>query len=167
MKMQIKVEKGEVRIGIEEMMGSLTAEEQKAFIKTFSISDAIIEHVVDFICDEDKDGWWAGNSPNTRQRILSRIEQKQLELCPTYCWEPWDKIREALKAIRAKEHIYWFIYHKLPERLREVVINAMTEAGVESDYTTKDADADIARIEEMIKTAFTDMKRGNMPRGEK
>lgn len=154
----MKIEDGEIRLDLIEIMESLSEDDCKMFIKHFSCQSFIIEKVIDYICGDDEDGWWTGDATNIRQKILCRIEKKQLEQSYlSYSWEPWAELTNRLKEIKERKHIYWHLYHDFPDH--HEIWEWMKRRGIDSEYTTKQAHEDIKKIESMILDTLSGMSK--------
>ena len=89
----IKYENGEIKLDIEYVLSAMSEEDQRLFVKAFSLQRNIIEHVINSICGEDPDGWWSSYEDEDRMNMFKRVEQAQLKNWSSYNWE---FIREAL-----------------------------------------------------------------------
>jgi len=150
----VYIKDGHISIDVDDLLGQLSADHLKEILKRFSVSERVIEWVIAYLCGDDEDGWWTGDDANLRQRLLVRVQNSHLADDVLLSWNVFDELRKRLKDIRSKQHVYWFLYHELPDHLRCQVMNLMEQAGVESNYTTKQADADIERIEKMANETF-------------
>jgi len=111
--------------------------------------------------DDDRCNW-SGNSAQRRHELLCQVEAAQLEKLQSstaYSWAPWEAVVAACKELRSKEHVYYVIYHELPAELRDRVLEYFRMLGVESQYGTDRADADLKRIEEAIRAALKVMPK--------
>lgn len=151
--MKIKIEKGDIQISIQELIECLSDDEKLSVAKTLAVSDWFLKKATDYICDEDEDGWWTGDSAQKRHEILRRVEEKQIEKLPYFNWKPWDAIQDSLKRITSREELYWILYHNNDEEKRKWI------DGCNSHYTTKTADEEIEKIKAMISDALKKMKR--------
>ena len=73
----ISYENGNLKLDIDYILSAMSEEDLYAFVKSVALDDFIIQKVVDYICDEDEDGCWTGNSNKVRENILKRVEKKQ------------------------------------------------------------------------------------------
>ena len=145
--MKIKIDGGDLKIGITELIESLSSEQKKEIIHSIACNDDVIKRTIDYICDEDEEGWYSGSNPELRQQALVRIEKKQLETLPTYYWRVWEDLQQELNNIRSKEQVYWSLYHGLGDefgdegkRVSFQVLEMFRKMGIESNYTTKQAE---------------------------
>lgn len=145
---------GDIVIDAADVFAALTGDQFEELIHRLGCAHRVLERAIDFLCDDDSDGWYDSTSVNDRQALLERVEQGHIAKSK-YNWLAWTEIRNALKAIRSEEHIYWRIYHHAPESVREWLRNS----GAKCNYATDEADADIKRIETMINEAFAAMGR--------
>jgi len=159
-------------IDIGGILEAMNEEDTKHFIKTFSIQESVISYVIDYICGDDEDGCWTSMDAEYRMSILQRIEHKQLSEGPRHSWTAWSEICQELKNIRCKQQIYWKLYHNgswgevtlsdgSTKSLEFLISDWLTKCGIESNYTTKEADKDIARIEKLVINALTEMRKEN------
>lgn len=164
----INISQNKIEIDMGHLLEAMDKDDCKAFIKSFACQDFVIEKVIDYICGDDEDGWWTGYSDEYRTKILTRVENTQIKKWSKYNWKVFEELKNRLKEIQEKRHIYWQIYHD--KGFREmIVLNPYTEEkttmgnyisdwfksrNIESNYTTKQADDDINRIEGMIKKSF-------------
>jgi len=157
----IEVENYALKIDLHEIFRAMSAEDQNSFIHALALQSNIIDKVVNYICGEDEFGSWTSAEPELRQKILERVEAKHVSdlgrIGPRYGWRQWSAIEDALKKIRCKQQVYWALHHDkhLNDKYGwELVSDFFKRHGIESDYTTKQADADIAEIKKMIQDAF-------------
>jgi hypothetical protein len=146
---------GNIKIDIYYLFSAMDEESQKSFIHTLALQKQIIELVVDYLCGQDAFGSWSGYDDDWRMQALTRIEGEQLKNWSRYNWKVFSELTDRLKEIRAKEHIYWALHHgAFRDELWPAWDRFCKANGIESNYTTKQADEDIARIEKMLREAL-------------
>jgi hypothetical protein len=152
---------GDLVVPLDRIFLKLSEESKKKFIKDFCISDDVIRIVTNYICGEDDEGFWTSEEMNMRQNILERIENTQLvPRYLSYSWRPWRDLQKRLQDIRCKQHVYWAIHHCEDQELGEKMRRFLASKGVASDYTTKQADADIEDCKQMILSTLKSMHVG-------
>ncbi len=154
----ITVENYQAKIDLRAFFDAMSKEEQREFIRSISIQRDVIECVTNYICGEDEEGWWSSDEPQKRQDILQRIERNQIKDLadngPSFGWQVWSDLRKALQDIACKKHIYWALRHSPDPWTNENAHTFFKNNGIESDYTTKQADEDIKKLFDMVKAAF-------------
>ena len=169
MRTGIDYDKVAIKIDIDYLLESMSEDDCKAFIKHFSIQECVINHVIDYICGDDPDGWWTGNDADLRMKLLQRVEKKQLDRPTRWGWSVWREVEARLKEIRCKQQIYWKLYHNdspfevtlydgTKKTFERMVIDWLSNQGIQSNYTTLEADNDIRRVEGIIVDALKAMK---------
>ena len=141
-------------LDIHELLGSIALENKLELIEALGIQSDVIEETIKYLCGESVN--WTSDEGNMRQRLLERVEKAQLLCLPRYSWEPWSALTQALKDIKCKQHIYWKLYHHGPN-FSETAAGWLIAAGVESNFTTKEADADIAAITKLVQETLKAM----------
>ncbi len=153
----IKINDNGLWVDFDYLMESMSSEDQKMFIKKFAIESNVIDHVVNYICGEDPDGWWSGCADDRRMKILTKVENAQLNKWSGYNWKFIDEATNRLKEIKEKQHIYWALYHSgvdYDSDFSMKVRKFLESNGIESDYTTKQADEEIEKVYSIIKEAM-------------
>lgn len=156
------VEGGFIKVDIDILIDQMETEEKTTILKSLSTSQDVIKWVLDFICNEDEDGWYDGNSENTRQDFLEKVEQTQLGQTLSFYWSPWQELRDKLKTIEANRAVYEKVSsmmrcdHSYSKWFRDNF-----DKDEMSHYTTKGADEKIAEIEKLIITTLESMKKND------
>jgi len=158
MSQEIKIQDSRICLSIESIIQAMSFEQKREVLAWLATDDDVVRSVVDHICGQDEHGWSSGD-PNRRVEILARIENSQLSGKVRYNWRPWDEAKQKIKNIRSTEHLYWLIYHKFDKNLSIPIMDELRRLGVESNYTTKEGDEDIARIEQALNEAFQAMNK--------
>lgn len=143
-------------VSLETIINGMSKEQKREVLSWLATDREVVESVVDHILGRDEQGWSTGD-PNRCLRILGEVEDFQLEYVK-YNWNPWSEIKQKLKDIRADERLYWVLYHQIDTQVSVQVFNELRRLGVESNYTTNEADKDIAVIGKIIENTFKDMK---------
>ncbi len=160
-KEEFYVDNFKLTIDLDKIVRELDTEGKRQLAKTIALESDIFDSVLDYMCGEDKDGCWTTEEPNIRQKFLERAEkahvQDLISQGPRYGWRVWSDIEKALKDIRCKRHIYWALYHSEDEWTKENAWTFFKNNKIESDYTTDQADKDIADIKRMISDAMASM----------
>jgi len=154
---EIKIADSFLCIPIEPIIDTMSFEQKREMLAWLATDSEVIESVVSYITGTDDQGWSTGD-PNRRQRILSEIEGSQLGET-RYNWKPWDEIRQKVKDIRSSEHLYWTLHHKIDQELSRKIFAELRRIGVESNYTTKEGDADVLEIKNLINSTFAGMRK--------
>lgn len=154
--MNIEIKDSKLCIDMESIISSMNYEQKREVLAWLATDYEVVQSVIDHIIGRGDKSWSFGD-PNTRQEILENIERSQLE-SPRYGWKPWSDIREKLKQIRNDQIVYWTLYHKIDPELSRRVFEEFRKLGIESNYTTKEADDDIKRIEKIIEETFKNMQ---------
>jgi hypothetical protein len=152
----IKYEKGDIKLDLAYVFEAMSAEDKLDFIHAISLEKSVIENVCDHLAGDDKNGCWSGYDDEWRMRALRKIENNQLKNWSRYNWKVFEEATHRLKEIKEKEHIYWALHHgpfREPE-MWEIWERFRKQHGITSEYTTKKADADIDRVEGIIKEAL-------------
>jgi hypothetical protein len=147
----MKIEDGYLKLDLDKLFSAMPEETQKEFIKSFAVEETVIEHVIDYICGEDPDGWWTGYASDLRFNLLERVEKTQLKNWSKYNWSVFSEISQALRDIRCKQQLYWQLVYHPNDEICWKIMDWMKSKGIESNFTTKQADDDIARIEKLIR----------------
>ena len=155
---QVTIEGNKIQIEIEHLIQSLSFEKKREILSWLATDSEVVESVINAICGEDELGWAMG-SPNDRQRILERVEGKQVAECLRYNWSPWEDLKQKLKDIRSDERVYWNLYHQCPDDLRRAVFDKTPGISESNNYTGKDADKDVNEIYDMIRDTFKAMQK--------
>lgn len=143
-------------VSLETIINGMSKEQKREVLSWLATDGEVVESVVDHLLGRDEQGWSTGD-PNRCQQILGEVEDFMLA-DRKYFWKPWDYLRQKLKDIRADERLYWVLYHQIDPDVSRRVFDELRRLGVESNYTTKEADKDIAVIGKMIEDTFKDMK---------
>lgn len=143
-------------VSLETIVNGMSKEQKREVLSWLATDREVVESVVDHILGRDEQGWSTGD-PNRCQKILGEAEDFMLT-DRKYSWKPWDELRQKLKDIRADERLYWVLYHQIDQDVSRRVFEELRRLGVESNYTTKEADEDIAAIGKMIEDTFKQMK---------
>lgn len=166
MKKEVEIHEHRLCVDLDLVFRSMPQEQQDQFIHNLALQRNIIDKVVDYICGEDSFGSWTSEEPDLRQKLLDRVESKHVEdlasVGPRYGWRVWSDIQQRLKDIRAKQHVYWALSKDkyFEDQLGwDAVHKFFKRHDIESDYTTKQADADIAEVKQMIQTAMRDFNK--------
>lgn len=156
-------DQGYLKINLERIFNSMSEDDQKSFINELSLQSSVIEYVVSYICGNDEFGSWTSDDQNLRQNLLERVEKAHkddlIEFGPRYSWEIFRKVETRLKDIQTKKNVYWALYHD--EELQRSGFSArrfFEKHGIESNYTTKDADKDIEACKQIIIDAVKELK---------
>lgn len=150
-----KIEDNENKINIDALLEGMSLEDQKKFIKRFAIQSSVIDHVIDYICGEDPDGWWTSMDDELRMKILGRVEDAQIKKWSKYYWDFISEAKDRLKEIREKQHIYWTLYHgAFSEELRDVFFKFCMANNIVSEYTTKQANEDVEKVLKIVEDAL-------------
>jgi hypothetical protein len=144
-------------VSLETIINGMSMEQKKEVLSWLATDWEVMESVVDHILGRDEQGWSTGDS-NRCQKILGEVEDFHLANV-RYDWKPWDEIKQKLRNIRADERLYWVLYHQIDSQTSKMVFDELRRLGVESNYTTKEADEDIATIHEVIKDTFKQMAK--------
>lgn len=156
MSKEIKYENGEIKIDIYYIFSSMSEDDQKSFIHALSLEKNIIENVCDYLAGDDQNGCWSGYDDKWRLRALRRIENRQLEHWSRYNWDVFREATHRLREIREKQHIYWALNHgPFKDDLWFEWMKFCEKNGIKSDYTTEKANADIDRVEAIMKDALS------------
>lgn len=146
-------EEGNVIISLEDIIQNMSKEEKKKLCKTISIDYDVKKAVIDYICDEDEDGWWCSDSGHIREDILMRIEKAQLDKPTWYNWKLIDEAITRLKHMRSENHIYYTLYHlRDPHMLVSDFVRIYLKD--ESEHMTNRADDDIKEVLNIVKNAI-------------
>lgn len=154
---QIEIKDSKLCVSLESLVMGMSIDQKREMLAWLATDDEVVRSVVSHIVGEDDLGWSSGD-PSRRQEILAKIEDSQI-VSLRYNWKPWDDLRQKLKDIRSAEQIYWAIYHKIDQNISRPLINEFSSLGIESNYTTEQADADVEEIKTMIESAFNGMKK--------
>lgn len=155
---EVEIEGSFLKIDLYAAFRSMSESDKKDFINQFSLQEDVIQMVTNYICGADEFGRWTSSEPELRQKILERIEKSHITKLSeqlSYGWNVWREIQQALKSIQCKKQVYWALNHD--GQLSEYAHDFFMRHKIESNYTTKEADADIERIELLIKNALKDM----------
>lgn len=153
--MKAKIEGNEIKLDMYELFSSMTEEDQKEFIHSLALQKDIIEIVCDYLAGDDKDGSWSGYDDEWRIRALRRIEKRQLKHWSKYNWDVFSEATKRLKEIQEKRHIYWALHHgPFRDELWPVWHKFCEANNIVSEYTTQQANEDIARVESIVKDAL-------------
>lgn len=148
---------GEIQISIQEIVERMDEESAKSIIKTFCTSRQVIEWVFDYICGEDKDGWWTSDDHQMRERVLARAERAQVGNPSKHKWTLIDSAVKRLKELSSDKQLYWALYHH-PER-RTTTIEAFLEGKDKwNEFYTTAADEKIAEVVGIVKSAMEAFK---------
>lgn len=153
----ISIESGHIKIDLDYFLEAMSSADQKDFIKRFSIDSNVIDHVVDYICGEDPDGWWSGCADERRMKILTKVENAQIKSWSEYSWEFIKEATDRLREIKEKKHIYWALYHNgcdYDSDFSQNVRKFLNNHGIESDYTTEQADEEIKQVLDIVREAM-------------
>lgn len=155
---EVELEKGYIKIDLQVLFDRMSEEDQKEFIYSLSLQKDIIENVCDYLAGDDRNGCWSGYDDEWRLRALRRIEKKQLKNWSRYNWDFFKEATARLKEIREKQHLYWALHHgPFRDELSDVWFKFCKENDITSEYTTKKADEDIARVEAIVEEALSKM----------
>ncbi|MFA5217096.1 hypothetical protein [Sulfuricurvum sp.] len=171
----IKFEGANILININDLYSAMSEQDQKDFVKSVALNDDIINWVLDYICGDDNDGYWTSDDSNIRQRFLNRVEKTQLTKS-IISWDTIRKIDQHLKDIKCKQHIYWSLYHDIPQIISQwlyekhgiaiekgyidaAVSYALKCLGQESNFTTEQADKEIQELKDFITDKMLEMSR--------
>lgn len=150
---------GTITLSITEIIERMDEESAKEAIKALCCSDQAIKWVMDFLCDEDEDGWYNSTTPQNRLDLLTRIEDKCLDANGLrYDWRAFQALVRTLKDIRSEAHIYWAMYHH-PTANTTTLSEFTRSLNHEDNYTTTRADRDIAEIKDLIEHTLQSLKR--------
>ena len=166
----IEIENNSIRLDIDYVLQAMTSEDKAAFIKSFACQSDVVDHVIKYICGEDPDGWWASNDDSLRMKILTQVEDSHIKNWSKYSWGMVREATSKLQAIREKQHIYWSLYHAevackviLPngktKHFASFITDWMKANGVESDYTSKQGDADVQKVLDIVTEAMDGLKK--------
>lgn len=144
-------------IPLEPLLQGMSLEQKRELLAWLASDEEVIRCVVDFICGEDDLGWAMGD-PNRRAAILARVEDTQLREGVHYGWYPWVEATRKIKDIRSQEHLYWVLYHQIDPEISRLVFGELRRLGVESNYTTKVADEEVAMVRNELDTALKAMR---------
>ena len=157
----MKIEDGKLIIHPQDIAEALPKEDKLEFIKHHVLSADVIQMVLDYICDGDESGWWAGDSDETRAAFLKRVEDTHLAEFSRYNWESLGTACDKIKKIRSEQHLYWLLYHhpeahdlSISDWLRKNDIDAKL-----SQHCTKIADKEIEQIVSALKEEISDLKK--------
>jgi len=153
---EIKIADSALCIPLEPIISAMTFEQKRETLAWLATDDEVIRSVVSHITGNDDQGWSTGD-PDRRQQILTEIEDSQIDGL-RYSWKPWGEARQKLKDIRSSEQIYWVLYHKIDPEVSRQVFNELQRLGIESNYTTEQANSDVESIKTLIENAFAGMK---------
>ena len=143
-------------VSLETIIGGMSMEQKREVLSWLATDREVIESVVDHILGRDEQGWSTGD-PTRCQQILGEVEDFMLA-DRKYFWKPWDELRQKLKDIRADERLYWILYHQIDQDVSRRVFDELQRLGVKDNYTTNEADKDIATIGKMIEDTFMKMR---------
>jgi len=146
-------EEGNVVIALEDIIQNMSKEEKKRLCKIISIDYDVKKSVIDYICDEDEDGWWSSDNGEYREEILIRVERCHLENPNGQNWKLIGEAIERLKHARSQQHIYWTLYHleNKDMRVSDFIRLYMRD---EDQFMTKKAETDIEEIMNIVKEAL-------------
>lgn len=163
----IEIDNSAIKIDFHHLFQAMSEEDTRVLIKSLAVESFVINKVIDYICDEDKDGWWASDTPNIRQKILERIEKSHLKNSVKYNWSVFNELESRLREIKEKQHIYWSLYRLdsemysvtndttgTSESIRSFIFNWMKRHGIKTEYSSKCADEDINNIKTMLQNAL-------------
>lgn len=151
----IEIKDSKLCLPMEEIIAVMDMDQKREVLAWLATDHEVIESVVSHLTGTDDLGWSTGDA-NMRQRMLSKVEETQVaEL--RYNWKPWDEIRQKIKDIRSTEHLYWVLYHKIDKSISGPLFEELRRLGVESNYTTKEGDEDVATLNGLIKSTFAEM----------
>ena len=153
---QIEIRDSKLCLSLETIIGQMNMEQKREVLAWLATDYEVVESVVNHITGNDELGWSTGD-PNQRQKALTQIEQSHLSALQ-YNWTPWSAIKDKLKEIQSAKQVYWAIYHDIDKDLSRRVMSEFERLGIESNYTTKQAEDDIVEIKGMIEAAFAEMK---------
>lgn len=151
----ITYEKGKIQIDADYLAASMSNEDYHSFIKGVALDSFIIDKVVDYICDEDEDGFWTSGSNRTREEILMRIEKSQMSANVRFNWSFLKNIEDKLKKIAVNKSMYYKIYHCgfLDQRTKDALLDHE-----ECEYKTDKANDQINALHKMVKEAMDSLK---------
>lgn len=155
----IKYEKGEIKLDLAYLFEAMNEEDQKSFIHALSLEKNIVESVCDYLAGDDQNGCWSGYDDEWRLRALRRIEKEQLKGWSKYNWNFFREAEQRLKEIKEKQHIYWALNHgpfREPE-MWDIWQKFCKSHNIVSEYTTKQADEDVVRVETIVRDALNKM----------
>lgn len=158
------IEGSKLQLDLEPLIRGMSIEKKREMLAWLATDDEVIRYVVDVICGEDELGWCMGD-PGRRADILSRIEDTQLKDCTRYNWKPWAAARDKIRDIRTQEHLYWVLYHQIDPDVSRRVFDELRRLGVESNYTSKIADDEIAAVKLELDKALVAMRRPTVEGG--
>jgi len=107
----MKLKDGDIIINPSEIIDSLSKEDKLEVLKHYMTCPDVINAVLDYICDEDEDGWWAGDSDRTRSGFLKRVEDCHLKNLGRGNWKSLDEACAKITKIRSEQHLYYMLYH--------------------------------------------------------
>jgi len=144
---------GKLEIHPQDIVDNLSKEDKMEFIKHYLVSTDVIQFVLDYICDDDEDGWWTGDSDEIRAAFLRRVEDAHLAGFGRYNWKSLGDACERIKKIRSEQHLYWKLYHH-PESGSLTIAEWLMKHNVNNDiieHTSKVADEEIDKIVHELK----------------
>jgi hypothetical protein len=162
--MKFDFDDGNITFCLSGIFEAMTEEQQDAFIHQFSLQKNIIEKVCDYLAGDDTHGSWSSYDDEYRIRALKRIQNRQLTNWSPYNWDFFSEARNRLKEIREKQHIYWALNHgPFREELWNSWMKFCKANNIVSEYTTKQADEDVARVEKIVRDALAKLVDEDTP----
>ena len=153
---RIIIKDGALQIPIDEVREMLVGEARVELIKSLGMEKEVIAWVVDMLCGDVPD-YYTGDDHDWIQKLLVRLEKKQLADLPGYYWSPWDDLRDALKWRYSQKHIYWLLWHD--EQHGEFFRRWLRDNNIDSHHTTKLADEHIKQLHDMVTDALRKMEK--------
>ena len=143
----ISYESGKLQIDVDYLASAMDKDDYKSFIKGLALDSFVIGKVIDYICDEDVDGFWHTGSNVSREEILKRIEKTQLSKDIKYNWSLLSDVENSLKKLASNKSMYYKVHHCefLDERQKSALLD-----GEDCEYKTNKADEQIKEIHKIL-----------------
>jgi len=148
---------GKLEIHPQDIVDNLSKEHKMEFIKHYLVSSDVIQTVLDYICDDDPDGWWTGDSDEIRAAFLKKVEDTHLAKFSQHNWKSLGEACKKITKIRSEQHLYWKLYHH-PECHNMTISEWLMKNEIDGDimeHTSKVADDEIAQIISEVKKEIT------------
>jgi len=149
--MKLEYNNGELTIDPVEFFDCLSEEDKLAVAKNLATQDFALQKAIDFLCEEDEDGWYSGISPRMRQNLLEQVGKAHIRESK-HNWDVFSDLRDQIKYDRSSDHIYYMLYHHHNQDLtiREFMANIKDE----NQFMTKRGEKDIERLEKLVDETF-------------